>query len=666
MDTRRGALAVPKVRRVGFFTSIEPPPESSLQRPNRSQSGPVDATTSSSPLSDSPSGNLISPVLIPPSRHHSDNLTSRVAAAAAAPVPVPGPAAFRRYLTPERTLLHVGSYNPPDSLLGTSSPSSNGGLSEDSASLFGFQRSDSTKLSASLPNGGFDLTLAVRAPQESETKIATTSASQGKKKIAEVSGKSESATTKPQKEKEPKALKDKTTKAERRAIQEAQRAAKAAAKGEGSRRADESGRANPGKAAIKPQPKKERLPVTSSVSEKTAVAVEKEKRMDVPQTQMQYDDKSRVDKAKRRAVVEQTESKNKVELFLHLPQYERSNQLPNLSSNFFTLDSIHHAVYKVGLQHLAGDISGDNARCIAMLQAFQEAIEDYSTPPMKDLTMDLTAKINGYVSFLIECRPLSMSMGNAIRFLKNQIRKLPVNLSESEAKSSLCSDIGRFIDEKTIIADKAIVQHAVTKIRDGEVLLTYGFSCVVEMILLYAHEIGKKFRVVIVDSRPNLEGQKLLRRLVTRGLDCTYTHINAISYIMREATRVFLGASSIYSNGTLYARVGTSCIAMVANAFSVPVIVCCEAYKFHERVLLDSICSNELGDPDAVANIPSFRTNAKHSKTMDNNKNLQFLNLMYDSTPSEYISMIVSDYGMIPPTSIPVIVREYRRENLLL
>lgn len=249
----------------------------------------------------------------------------------------------------------------------------------------------------------------------------------------------------------------------------------------------------------------------------------------------------------------------------------------------------------MGLQHLAGDISGDNARCIAMLQAFQEAIEDYITPPMKDLTMDLTTKINGYVSFLIECRPLSMSMGNAIRFLKNQIRKLPVNLSESEAKISLCSDIGRFIDEKIILADKAIVQHAVTKIRDGEVLLTYGFSCVVEMILLYAHEIGKKFRVVIVDSRPNLEGQKLLRRLVTRGLDCTYTHINAISYIMREATRVFLGASSIFSNGTLYARVGTACIAMVANAFSVPVIVCCEAYKFHERVLLDSICSNELG-----------------------------------------------------------------------
>ena len=32
--------------------------------------------------------------------------------------------------------------------------------------------------------------------------------------------------------------------------------------------------------------------------------------------------------------------------------------------------------------------------------------------------------------------------------------------------------------------------------------------------------------------------------------------------------------------------------------------VCCETYKFHERVQLDSITSNELGDPDALASVP--------------------------------------------------------------
>ncbi|KAF2577950.1 hypothetical protein F2Q68_00000601 [Brassica cretica] len=128
MLPRRRPLAVPKVRRVGFFTSIEPSPET--PRPNRSLYGPAEAITSSSPLSDSPSGQFISPVQIPLSRHHSDNLVSR-----AAPVPVPGPSAFHQQLASDRALL-VGSYNHVDSLLGTSPPSSNGEVSEDSGSLF--------------------------------------------------------------------------------------------------------------------------------------------------------------------------------------------------------------------------------------------------------------------------------------------------------------------------------------------------------------------------------------------------------------------------------------------------------------------------------------------------------------------------------------------------
>lgn len=277
--------------------------------------------------------------------------------------------------------------------------------------------------------------------------------------------------------------------------------------------------------------------------------------------------------------------------------------LPPVASSVYILDPVvplnssdeTNGLNQVGLRYLAGDISGGNARCIAMLQAFQEAIMKYSTPPEKALTRDLTAKINSYVSFLIECRPLSISMGNAIKFVKARIANLPLTLSESEAKTNLLSEINHFINEKIILADKVIVRHAMTKVRDGDVLLTYGSSSAVEMILLHAHELKKRFRVVIVDSRPKLEGLLLLRRLVGKGISSTYVHINAMSYIMHEVTRVFLGASSVLGNGSVYSRVGTACVAMVANAYGVPVIVCCEAYKFHERVQLDSICCNELG-----------------------------------------------------------------------
>ncbi|KAK8686655.1 hypothetical protein V6N13_125678 [Hibiscus sabdariffa] len=424
------------------------------------------------------------------------------------------------------------------------------------------------------------------------------------------------------------------------------------------------------KSVKQPPQKKDGPPVASSVAASERGVdrpVEKERKKDLPPPRMQFDDESRVGKAKRRSLLNQPEARNRVELFRHLPPHKNGSQLPYLESKFFELHEMHPSVYKVGLQYLTGDTSGGNARCIAMLQAFQEAIRDYSTPPEKTLNRDLTSKIGGFVSFLIECRPLSMSMGNAIRFLKSRIARLPLTLSESEAKAALCSDIDRFINEKIVLADKVILRHAATKIRDGDVLLTYGSSCVVEMILLYAHEIGKQFRVVVVDSRPMLEGQKLLRRLVAKGLSCTYTQLNAISYVMHEVTRVFLGASSIFSNGTVYSRVGTAPVAMVAHAFHVPVLVCCEAYKFHERVQLDSICFNELGDPDAVSKVPGrVDVNYLDNLTDKQKENLQLLNLKYDATPSDYISVIVTDYGMIPPTSVPVIVREYRKEYLLI
>uniref|UniRef100_A0A6M2EM25 Translation initiation factor eIF2B subunit delta n=1 Tax=Populus davidiana TaxID=266767 RepID=A0A6M2EM25_9ROSI len=624
MDSRRAPRTAsdPKVRKVGFFTAP----------PDRSLSGPLDHPIFSFPTSPPPvvdnsspsAGNSLSPVMIPPPRHSSATLSP-----------------LRR---------DSAELFPP-----SASPTSPASFSDDVA--VAVMGRGAVAASSSLPGGlGFDIA-AVKSAASSVPASGLTTVSVVNNLPIGISEKGGGVAVEMQNDQSTrsKSLKEKTTKAERRALQEAQRAAKAAAKAEGGKTpaaAAASGAVasvnTKSTKSVKPPPSQKNDSSTVAASEKKGGdrPPEKDRKKEVPQPRMQYDDKSRVEKAKRRAVVKQTEARNRVELFRHLPQYERGTQLPELESKFFELDPMHPAVYKVGLQYLSGDIYGGNARCIAMLQAFQEAIKDYSTPPEKTLTRDLTAKIGSYVSFLIECRPLSISMGNAIRFLKNRIAKLPLSLSESEAKTNLHSDIDRFINEKIIIADKVIVKHAVTKISDGDVLLIYGSSSAVEMVLLHAHELGKQFRVVVVDSRPKLEGQLLLHRLVGKGINCTYTHVNAISYIMHEVTRVFLGASSVLSNGTVYSRVGTACVAMVAHAFRVPVLVCCEAYKFHERVQLDSLCSNELGDPDVISKVRGTEDINLLDGSTDS-ENLQLLNLLYDATPSDYISMIITDYGMV-------------------
>lgn len=122
-----------------------PPPQAS-----RTQSVPIESNSGTP--SDSPD---FSPVMIPPPRHHSENLSHLRSAAVAVPE-----SSSRRPMWDDRVAV-VGSYNPGNSLLGQPvSPNSSEVNSEASTTLGWFGRNSSGKFSAgsSFPGGGFDLT----------------------------------------------------------------------------------------------------------------------------------------------------------------------------------------------------------------------------------------------------------------------------------------------------------------------------------------------------------------------------------------------------------------------------------------------------------------------------------------------------------------------------
>eukprot|EP00731_Ephydatia_muelleri_P011095 Em0005g1681a len=371
----------------------------------------------------------------------------------------------------------------------------------------------------------------------------------------------------------PSDVKKPTTKAERRALQEAQRKAKAETKMS----------AVVGKPAVKsggePVKKEMKPPVLkTSVPSKITPAGE-----EVAQKPKQTRTKSLTS-------TPSTDMKQ-VQLFSHLHQYTREEFLSLSQSGEY----IHPAVVKLGLQYTAGVFCGSNARCIAMLAAFKKVIQDYTTPPEKELCRHLDATIKPFINFLSKCRPLSVSMGNAIKTLKLHISKVAPGTPEKEAKHTLLSEIDHYVQEKIELADNAIAQEFAQKvIKPGDVILVYAYSSVVQNALISAHKKGVKFRVVVVDSRPKMEGLECLRRLVEEGIQCSYILINAVSYIMKEVSKVVVGAHSLLANGCVMARVGTALVALVAKSYNVPVLVCCETYKFSEKVQTDAFVFNEL------------------------------------------------------------------------
>ncbi|XP_068580684.1 translation initiation factor eIF2B subunit delta isoform X2 [Cebidichthys violaceus] len=419
-------------------------------------------------------------------------------------------------------------------------------------------------------------------------------------------------------------------KAERRARQEAERASKQGKKGD-------VGQPAP---TIKPKaPPSELQPVVKRLPEHVQV--------DNPDVL-----KKLAKKLERQQIPLRLDYGYKVSLFSHLHQYSRKAPLTQQLGIPSTV--IHPAVVRLGLQYSQGIVAGSNARSVALLHAFKQVIRDYTTPPNEELSRDLVNKLKPYISFLNQCRPLSASMGNAIKYIKKEISNIPSQCKEEEAKSKLLSCIDCYIDEKIILAAKAIAKYSIEKISDGDVILVYGCSSLVNHILCEAFEKKRKFRVIVVDSRPRLEGREALRRLVQRGISCTYVLISAVSYVLPEVSKVFLGAHALLANGYVMSRVGTSQIALVARAFNVPVLVCCETYKFCERVQTDSFVSNELDDPDDLIVTRKGKTQLELWQEVPS---LGLLNLVYDVTPPDFVDLVITDLGMIPCTSVPVVLR---------
>ncbi|KAH8309524.1 hypothetical protein KR059_011426, partial [Drosophila kikkawai] len=405
------------------------------------------------------------------------------------------------------------------------------------------------------------------------------------------------------------------SKAERRAIQEAQRAAKA--QGQAAKKPQPGGKAS----TAAPPSKELKRESVSPAKAATSSSPSKGSTSGTPQSEC------------------------RVRLFNHLVCAKGD-------SLFINDPLVHPSIARLGVQYAKRTVVGSNARCIAFLHALRQVVHDFETPPKKEFGRSLDAAVKHHVDHLHKCRPLAVSVSNAYKQFKNQLTQLPADTPETELKELLDHFIDTYIENQIGKAAQAISGFLQEKITDGDVLLTFACSSLIQFICEEAKRRQVSFRVIVVDSRPGCEGQEMLRRLHAYGIPCTYVLINAVGYVMPEATKVLLGAHALLANGYVMARTGTAQVALVANANNVPVLVCCETHKFSERFQTDAIVYNELSDPNQLVRGDKCQLNNWAAKGK-----LMPLNLNYDITPPELVNAVVTEVAILPCTSVPVILR---------
>ena len=105
------------------------------------------------------------------------------------------------------------------------------------------------------------------------------------------------------------------------------------------------------------------------------------------------------------------------------------------------------------------------------------------------------------------------------------------DISVEDLKSQLEEIIDDFINVNFTLHPKAISETANKKIRNGDVILTYSYSKLVEKVLIDAWEAGKKIKVIVADGRVQSLGRSLADNLVKAGIHTTYLLLTAASQV---------------------------------------------------------------------------------------------------------------------------------------
>jgi len=432
--------------------------------------------------------------------------------------------------------------------------------------------------------------------------------------------------------------KPKMTKAERRALQEAQRAAKAAKATEssgGSKKTNEGGGgANAQGDAGKSEAKKATGAAGVVASETTGgsgggASATKKKNVS---------NKTAFETGKLKSGVS------------HLRSVRREF-IPNVKS--------HPDVERLAVNYARGTTSGARERVYSLLRVLRTVVENFEVPSDSTYALAMTHHLNQVVATLDKARPMGVAMGNVVRSLKTHLARLTreegAGSSNEECKQKTLMHIDYFIKEKLDTALESIVRNATPIVQDGDVIVTHGLSKVVSSILINAHDVGTKFTVVVVDSRPSSEGSAILNELCARGIDCMFTALNGLSYAMKHSTKVIIGAAACMSNGVVISRIGSSAVAHAAAECKLPVFVAAETYKFHERAQLDAFAYNEVGLESDIKRVPAGATSVL-ATSQELSPNLSIVNLTYDAIPPRCVKSIICESGKILPSDVPCYV----------
>ncbi|MCZ7402818.1 MAG: ribose 1,5-bisphosphate isomerase [Candidatus Methanoperedens sp.] len=281
--------------------------------------------------------------------------------------------------------------------------------------------------------------------------------------------------------------------------------------------------------------------------------------------------------------------------------------------------------------------AGKIARTVAaQLHNYSESLNTGDISQFND-KMKIAAEL------LISTRPTAVSLPNAVHTVMRYVGE-----TVEEAKADINKRANDFIEDSENAVRK-IGEIGAKRVRDGDTIMTHCNSSAAISIIAKAHKDGKNIKVLATESRPRWQGHLTIKQLDDEGIKTSLIVDSAVRYFMKEVDIVIMGADAVTANGSVINKIGTSQLALCAHEARKNVIIAAETYKFSPRSLLGDLIEIEERSSSEVIS----------DEILKGYGHVSVKNPAFDVTPREYIDLICTEVGAIPPEMSYIIIKEH-------
>ena len=263
-------------------------------------------------------------------------------------------------------------------------------------------------------------------------------------------------------------------------------------------------------------------------------------------------------------------------------------------------------------------------------------------------TESFVNQLSDAARLLLQTRPTAVSLPNGVRYVMHRVNQAKAKAtSAAEIKLAAIEAADEFV-ELTRTAVERIGRIGAGRIRDGDIVLTHCNSKAATSVMTTAWMEGRRFEVYVTETRPRFQGRLTARELARVGIPVTLILDDAVRYFMQDVDEVLVGADAITANGALVNKVGTSTVALAAHEVEVEVFVAAESYKFSPETMIGELVEIEERDPSEIISRKALKRLGR----------VKVRNPSFDVTPPEFIDLIITERGIIPPLGAMLILQE--------